>query len=92
MGDLLIRALDDALIEGLKARAVERKQPLEQMLRDILAGVISAGQVEEGSATGGGQKRSVHDLVAMADQIAAMGPSRIDVDVPAMIRADREMR
>ncbi|MEO5350454.1 MAG: hypothetical protein H7836_12525 [Magnetococcus sp. YQC-3] len=25
----------------------------------------------------------------MADQIAAMGPSRIDVDVLAMIRADR---
>ncbi|MEO5350453.1 MAG: hypothetical protein H7836_12520 [Magnetococcus sp. YQC-3] len=52
MGDLLIRALDDALIEGLKARAVERQQPLEQMLRDILAGVVSAGRVEEGESSG----------------------------------------
>ena len=33
MGDLLIRALDDALIEGLKARAVERKERVAFMQR-----------------------------------------------------------
>ena len=153
MGQLMIRDVDDAMIQQLTAQAVAAQQSLEQRVREILAVAVSAGQTtnvanlaattdrtatsqmsdpmgimddamlrkqrlsleerlakmhcvrpmippvppnvqwsmsdsmirEEGDTRG-------DDLVAMADQITAMGPSRIDVDVVALIRADREMR
>lgn len=37
MGQMLVRNLDDAVIERLKRKAMERGTSLEQMARDILA-------------------------------------------------------
>lgn len=37
MGQILVRNLDDAVIEGLKAKAREKGQSLEQTVRDLLA-------------------------------------------------------
>ncbi|MBF0125255.1 MAG: hypothetical protein HQL60_07960 [Magnetococcales bacterium] len=36
MGELVIRNIDDAIIERLKDRAAIQRQPLEQALRNIL--------------------------------------------------------
>ncbi|MBF0625628.1 MAG: hypothetical protein HQL82_12565 [Magnetococcales bacterium] len=102
MGELVIRNLDDEIIERLKARAVAHRQSLEQMLREILAGALLPSQEKLAAEIGGCSIRAerenrtapgvVDRLVMTADRIAAMGPSRIEADVVAMIRLDRETR
>ena len=39
MGQILVRNLDDSVIEQLKARAIKANKSLEQSVRDILTGV-----------------------------------------------------
>lgn len=78
MGQVLIRNIDDDVIERLKSHAAARKQPLEQALRDILTD--AAGRMTRS------------ERVARADRIRAMTPRRLDDDSTDLIRADRESR
>jgi plasmid stability protein len=78
MGQVLIRNIDDAIIERLKAHATARRQSLEQTLRDILA--EAAGRLTRS------------ERVARADRIRAMTPRRLEDSSTALIRADRDSR
>ncbi len=74
MGQILIRNLDDDVIERLKARAARDKTSLEQMLRQILIDVAKPSKAE---------------VWAEIDRIRAMTPKRLDSSVP-LIRAFRD--
>ncbi len=70
MGQILVRNLDDAVIEALKARALARGLSLEAELRDLLtraAGHPRADLIGEFAAirakTPKGPRRSAEDLV-----------------------------
>lgn len=78
MGQVLIRNIDDAVIERLKAHATACQQPLEQTLRDILTD--AAGRLTRS------------ERVARADRIRAMTPRRLKDSSTDMIRADRDSR
>ncbi|MBF0135777.1 MAG: hypothetical protein HQL65_06025 [Magnetococcales bacterium] len=101
MGELVIRNMDDEMIKQLKDRAAAQCQSLEQSLREILIGALSAARKDlapESAHLINAEREarmaftSVDYLVSTADQIAAMGSKQIDVDVVAMIREDRERR
>jgi len=46
MADVLIRDLDEAVMERLRRRAAERGEPLERVARDILAGAVQPDREE----------------------------------------------
>lgn len=77
MADLLIRNLDEAVIERLERQAQARKIPLEQFLREILT--AAAGP-------------SRQQILAAMDRIRRMTPKRLTDDSTDMIRADRDSR
>jgi antitoxin FitA len=81
MGQVVIRNLDDEVIERLKAKAAEQHTSLEQSLRDILTAAAQPSRVE---------------LLAEVDRIRAMTPPRKPgVTYPSaeeMIREDRDSR
>ncbi len=86
MGELVIRNIDDEVIKYLQFQADAKRQSLEQVLREI---VIKATQSSIYPKT---MASTVDHMVMTADKIASMGAERVDVDVVAMIREDRDMR
>jgi antitoxin FitA len=81
VGQVLIRNIDDAVLERLKQRAIAERKSFEQCLRDVLA-----------DAT----KPSREELVADLERIRAMTPPRQPgVTYPTaeeLIRDDRDSR
>jgi plasmid stability protein len=81
MGQVIIRNIDDRLIERLKARAGAQRKSLEQSLRDLLAESARPSRAE---------------LLAELDRIRAMTPRRKPGDAyptaEQLIREDRDRR
>jgi plasmid stability protein len=77
MGQLLVRNLDDAVVERLKRQAEARKISLEQLLREILA-----------AAAGPSRK----EILATMDRIRAMTPKKLATSSTDLIREDRDRR
>lgn len=77
MGQLLVRNLDDGVVERLKRQAEARKISLEQFLREVLAQAAGPTRAE---------------MLAEADRIRAMTPKRLTDDSTDLIRADRDRR
>jgi antitoxin FitA len=81
MGQVVIRNLDDGVIERLKTKAAARHQSLEQSLRDLLVEAAKPSRAE---------------LLAEVERIRAMTPPRKPgVNYPTaeeMIREDRDSR
>ena len=78
MGQVLIRNIDDDVIERRKAHAAARRQPLEQVLREILSE--------------GARRLTRSERVAIADRIRAMTPRPLTDSSTDLIRADRDSR
>lgn len=81
MGQVVIRNLDDRVLETLKARAAAQQKSLEQSLREILTDAAWPNRAE---------------LLAELERIRAMTPPRKPgVQYPSaeeMIREDRDSR
>ena len=77
MGQLLVRNLDDGVVERLKRQAEARKISLEQLLREVLAAAAGPSRAE---------------ILAAADRIRRMTPKRLTDDSTDLIRADRDSR
>jgi plasmid stability protein len=77
MGQLLVRNLDDAVIERLKRQAEVRKISLEQLLREVL------------SAAAGPSRK---EILAQMDRIRAMTPKKLTTSSTDLIREDRDRR
>jgi len=75
MGQVLVRNLDDRVIESLKTKAELKGRSLEQELRDILtnAALLTPGE-----------------KVALFNKLRAMTPLLDDIDVRAAIRRGRD--
>lgn len=61
MGQVLIRNIDDDVLERLKRRAAEQQKSLEQCLRDVLSDAAKPSRAE---------------LIAEIERIRAMTPQR----------------
>jgi antitoxin FitA len=61
MGQVVIRNIDDLVLERLKARAVEQRKSLEQSLRELLTEAARPNRAE---------------LLAEVERIRAMTPPR----------------
>ena len=61
MGQVVIRNIDDVVLERLKARAAEQHKSLEQSLRELLAEAAKPSRAE---------------LLAEVDRIRAMTPPK----------------
>ncbi len=78
MGQVIVRKLDDVVIDSLKARAKRRGHSLEQELRNILS--KSARLTKD-------------ERVALAERIRAMTPPGVaQTDSTQLIREDRDTR
>jgi plasmid stability protein len=77
MGQLLVRNLEDGVVERLKRQAKARKVSLEQLLREILS-------------TAAGPSRK--NMLAEMDRIRAMTPKKLRASSTALIREDRNCR
>jgi plasmid stability protein len=79
MGQVVIRNIDDRVVERLKARAAAEHKSLEQSLRELLSEAARPSRVE---------------LLADLDRIRAMTPpSRMAFPTAEeLIRADRDRR
>ncbi len=81
MGQVVIRNIDDRVVERLKARAAAEKKSLEQSLRELLTEAA---------------KPSLSELLAQLERIRAMTPPRKgDAVYPAaeeLVREDRDAR
>jgi plasmid stability protein len=76
MGQILVRNLEDGVIERLKARALKAHKSLEQTVRDILTEAA---------------KPSKEELWAEIDRLRAeIGP--VSLDATDLIREDRDSR
>jgi plasmid stability protein len=79
MAQVVIRNIDDEVVECLKARAAAEKKSLEQKLRDVLTEAARPSRAE---------------VLAEVDRIRAMTPPR-PPDAPLaedLIREDRDSR
>ncbi|MBZ0228213.1 MAG: hypothetical protein K8F58_07140 [Bauldia sp.] len=74
MGQIIVRNLDDAVIERLKATAREKGQSLEQTIRDALTELTRPSRAE---------------AVAEAQRIRSMSPPS-SLDSTTLIREDRD--
>ena len=81
MGQVVIRNIDDLVLERLKVKAAQERKSLEQSLRELLTEAA---------------KPSRSELLAEVDRIRAMTPPRKPgVHYPSaeeMIREDRDSR
>lgn len=78
MAQVLIRNIDDEILDIHRRRAKARGQSLEQELRDVLAD---------------GARPSVEERLALVRKIRAMTPKNIEqTDSALMIREDRDSR
>ena len=75
MGHVLVRNLDDGVIERLKRRAEIKGHSLERELRDVItaAAPLTAGE-----------------KVALARRLRALSPPLHQIDVRAAIRSGRD--
>ncbi|MGQ0675556.1 MAG: FitA-like ribbon-helix-helix domain-containing protein [Rhodospirillales bacterium] len=76
MAQVVIRNIDDAVIEKLRARARAKKQSLEQTLREVLTDAARPSRAE---------------LLAEMARIRAMAPPR-PKDAPTMVELIRQGR
>jgi plasmid stability protein len=81
MAQVLIRQLDDQVVAILRARARAAGVSLEQSLRDLLTDATRQDQVQRGSLR--------HELALLR---ATTPPAGRNLDVPALIREDRDGR
>ena len=77
MAQVMVRNIDDEVIERLRRRAAAREQALEQTLREILIEAARPTRAER---------------VAEIDRIRAMTPKRLTDDSTDLIRAERDRR
>lgn len=77
MGQVIIRNLDDGVINRLKARAELHGRSLEQELREIVTH---------------GAGLSPADRLTLADRVRAMTPGPLTSDSTDLVRADRDRR
>jgi antitoxin FitA len=81
VGQVVIRNIDDRVIERLKARAAKQRKSLEQSLREVLTEAARPDRAE---------------LLAEIDRIRALTPSRkSSVTYPTaeqLVREDRDRR
>ena len=75
MGQVLVRNLDDRVIESLKTKAELKGRSLEQELRDVLTDAAPLTPAEK---------------IALFTRLRAMTPPLGDVDVRAAIRRGRD--
>jgi plasmid stability protein len=78
MGQLIVRNLDDRVIEALKARASRQARSLEAELRVILEGAAAERVVD------------IAEARARADRIRKSLEGRPHSDSAALIREDRD--
>jgi len=75
MGQVLVRNLDEHVIESLKTKAALKGRSLEQELRDVLTAAAPL---------------TAEEKIALFRKIRAKSPSLKDFDVGAAIRAGRD--
>ncbi len=76
MGQIIVRNLEDSVIERLKTRAQKADKSLEQTVRDILT-----------EATKPSREEILADMARIRERI---GP--VDIDLTELIRQDRDSR
>ena len=79
MGQILVRNLEDSVIERLKARALKADKSLEQTVRDILTEATKPSRAEA---------RAEADRIREAIRLRHGGG--IDFDITAAIREGRD--
>ena len=77
MGQVLIRDLDDDVIDRLKTRAERKGHSLEEELRELLTAAAPPQLTPE-------------EKLAIAERIASLSPALPDFDIPAAIRFGRD--
>jgi plasmid stability protein len=78
MGQVLVRNLDDGVIQALKERAEARGHSLEQELREILTKA---------------SRYDTEEALAVVDRIAAMTPKGVkQTDSVTILREERDRR
>ena len=75
MAQVIVRNLDDAVVEALRAKAQLHKRSLEHELRLILTAAA---------------RSTPEERIALAEQIRAMTPSAPQSDSTALVREDRD--
>ena len=75
MGQVLVRNLDDHIIEQLKHKAEIKGHSLEQELREVITAAAPL---------------TANEKVALARRLRAMSPRLRDIDVRAAIRSGRD--
>ena len=75
MGQVLVRGLDDHVIESLKTKAALKGRSLEQELRDVLTAAAPL---------------TAEEKIALFRKIRAKSPSLKKFDIGAAIRAGRD--
>ncbi len=79
MGQILVRNLEDGVIERLKARALKADKSLEQTVRDILT---EAAKPSRGEAFA--------EMDRIREAIRTRHGGDIDFDITSAIREDRD--
>jgi antitoxin FitA len=79
MGQIIVRNLDDRVIDQLKARAKKANQSLEQTIRDILASAAKPSRAE-----------ALAEADRIREAIRARHGGDVAFDVTAAIREDRD--
>ncbi len=77
MGQVIIRNLDDEVIERLKAKAAAQNQSVEQALRDIVSAAVKPTRAE---------------VLEEMDRIRCMTPRHLTSESAEVIREGREER
>jgi plasmid stability protein len=75
MGQVLVRNLDDGVIERLKRKAESKGHSLEQELRDVITAAAPL---------------TAEEKIALARRLRALSPPLHDFDVRAAIRHGRD--
>jgi len=75
MAQVIIRNLDERVVEALKARAAQRGHSLEQELREIVTAAACPSREE---------------VLAAVDRIRAMTPDVVNMDSTELLREDRD--
>jgi antitoxin FitA len=81
MGQVVIRNLDDSVLERLKARAAEQRKSLEQSLRELLTEAAKPSRAE-----------LLADLERLRADIAARDTGGPYPTAEELIREDRDSR
>jgi antitoxin FitA len=79
MGQILVRNLDDSVIDRLKAKAIKSDKSLEQTVREILTEAAKPSREE-----------AVAEVNRIRECIRARHGGDIDFDTTAAIRQDRD--